>query len=58
MIERKVVEQKPRVKRIYYYWGLTWPTLIIGAITVMSIAVGSAWIIKLLVAAAADDPNF
>ena len=57
MIERKI-KVNPKEKIVRYYWGLSWPTLIVGAITVVSIALGGMWLIKALAAVAANDPNF
>jgi hypothetical protein len=35
---------KSSEKKIYYYWGLTWPTLIIGALVILAVAAGYGWI--------------
>jgi hypothetical protein len=58
MIERKV-EVNNRKKTVYYYWGLTWPTLIVGAITVMSVSGGLLYLIfKFALVATTSDSDF
>jgi hypothetical protein len=34
-------------KVVRYYWGLTWPTLITGAIVVLTIVLSSLWLINI-----------
>jgi len=44
-------ETKPEVSIVKKYYGLSWPTLIVGAIVVLTIALSYLWLIRTAVTA-------